>query len=266
MGAGAGFRAGPGAEGGPWSGGTEFHFENAEDLSDVFEQFFSGRTRGGASSRGFDRPGSDLETTVRIRLRDVLTGVSRRIELAEQVPCPDCRGTGRQGNKTCGTCAGTGARTERRTIDVKIPAGVRDGTRVRVSGKGAPGSNHGRRGDLYLKIEIEPDRVFRVHGDDLHVTLPVWPWEAALGAEVLAPTLADTVRVKVPPGSNSGKKLRLRGKGLPTESGGRGDLLFVLQHAVPTPLTEEERRLYEELGRLRKEDPRTALLNEARKG
>jgi DnaJ-class molecular chaperone len=129
-----------------------------------------------------------------------------------------------------------------------------------VAGKGAPGANGGRRGDLYLRVHIEPDPVFRCEGADIHVLLPVWPWEAALGAEVLAPTLTEPVRVKVPPASRAGSKLRLKGKGLPTESGGRGDLFFVIQIVMPPSLSDEERRLYEQLGKAPHPDPRAELL------
>src|SRR5947208_1393702 len=153
-----------------------------------------------------------------------------------------------------------------RTIDVKIPAGVQHGTRVRVAGKGAPGANGGRRGDLYLRVHIAPDPVFRREGADIHVLLPVWPWEAALGAEVLAPTLTEPVRVKVPPASRAGSKLRLKGKGLPTASGGRGDLFFVIQIVMPPSLSDEERRLYEQLGKAPHPNPRAELLRAAGQG
>jgi len=189
-----------------------------------------------------------------------LTGVTRRIQLAEKVPCQACGGTGDQRGRPCSACDGTGSQTEHRTIEVKIPAGVQDGTRVRVAGKGYPGRHGGKRGDLYLQVHIVSDGVFRRQGSDVHVTLPVWPWEAALGAEVLAPTLTDPVRVKVPPGSLAEGKLRLKGKGLPTASGGRGDLFFTLQIVMPTSITDEDRKLYDQLGRARHPDPRADLL------
>jgi DnaJ-class molecular chaperone len=140
---------------------------------------------------------------------------------------------------------------------------LRDGVRLRVSGKGAPGTAGGRHGDLYLRVHVAPDPVFRRHGDDLHVSLPVYPWEAVLGAEVLAPTLTDQVKVKVPPGSRSGARLRLKGKGLPTDSGGRGDLYYILQIVLPPSITDEEQKLYEQLARLRHPDPRAELLRQA---
>jgi DnaJ-class molecular chaperone len=266
----AGAAGGAGGGGFQWTSGGpgEQGFEDTEDLGDMFARFFRDRERagGGTSFRGFAMPGADLETSVRVTIREVLNGATRRVELNEPVPCPDCGGTGRKGAAECPTCGGAGTRAERRTIDVRIPAGVHDGIRVRVGGKGAPGSNGGRRGDLYLRVEVAPDKVFRRHGDDIHVHLPVWPHEAALGAEVLAPTLTDPVRVKVPPGSRTGSKLRLKGKGLPTERGGRGDLFFVVQVMVPSALTNEERKLYEQLGRARSDDPRAELLREAGHG
>ncbi len=251
-----------------WETGAEFTAGEGADFSDIFERFFGGRagTGGGATFRGFTAPGADLEASVRVTLQEVLTGATRRLELLEPVQCTACSGTGKQQGKVCTACGGTGFREETRTIEVKIPAGVHDGTRLRVAGKGAPGIQGGRRGNLYLRIHVEPDRVFHRRGDDVHVTLPVWPWEAALGAEVLAPTLTDPVRVKVPPRSRSGKELRLKGKGLPTQSGGRGDLFYTLQVDLPPTVSEEEQKLYEQLARLPHPDPRADLLKEARHG
>jgi DnaJ-class molecular chaperone len=256
--AGAGASAGTGG----WSGFSTG--DEAQDFGDVFESLFGRRSRGGRSGfEGFSVPGEDLETTVPLTLREVLTGVTRRVSLSEPVTCPTCGGSGTQRGRPCPTCGGSGTREEHRTIDVKIPAGVQDGTRVRVAGKGGPGLNGGKRGDLYLHVRIEPDPVFVRQGADLHVNLPVWPWEAALGAEVIAPTLTDTVRVKVPAASRAGAKLRLKGKGLPTASGGHGDLFFSLQIVMPPSLSEEERKLYEQLKRAPHPDPRADLLRQA---
>jgi DnaJ-class molecular chaperone len=238
-----------------------------QDFGDFFENIFrrgsDTRRGGGAPFEGFAIQGEDLETTVRLTLREVLTGVSRRVQLSEPVPCPTCGGTGRQRGRLCPTCGGTGSRAELRTIDVKIPAGVQDGTRVRVAGKGAPGHNGGKPGDLYLLVQIEPHAVFQRQGSDILVQLPVWPWEAVLGADVLVPTLTDPVRVKVPLGSRAGAKLRLKGKGLPTATGGRGDLFFTLQIVMPPSLSDEDRKLYEELARAPHPDPRIELLRTA---
>jgi DnaJ-class molecular chaperone len=244
-------------------GGQEFSF-GGEGFSDIFENLFGGRGRAGAG-QGFAVPGEDLEAEVELTLREVLTGVTKRVTLQEPVPCSSCHGSGRLRGRPCPTCLGHGVRLEPKTIEVKIPAGVQEGTRVRVAGKGQAGQNGGKRGDLYLHVLIKPDRIFRRQGSDLHVSLPVWPWEAALGADVMAPTLSEPVRVKVPPGSRAESKLRLKGKGLPTASGGHGDLFLILQILMPPTITEDERKLYEQLSRMKYPDPRAELLAAAQR-
>lgn len=234
-----------------------------EAFSDLFENLFGGRARPG-TGRGFAMPGEDLETDVELTLREVLTGVTKRVNLREPLPCPNCQGSGAIRGRPCPVCHGNGATMESKTIEVKIPAGVQDGTRVRVGGKGQPGQNGGKRGDLYLHVVIPADPIFRRQGSDIHVALPVYPWEAALGAEVMAPTLTEPVKVKVPAGSKADGKLRLKGKGLPSAIGGHGDLFLTLQIVMPASLSEEEQALFERLGRLKHPDPRAELLSQAR--
>jgi DnaJ-class molecular chaperone len=254
---GAGMGAGMG-------GGGGFAAGEGQDFGDLFESLFGQSAGRQTGFRGFAMPGADLEASVTVTLREVLTGVTRRLELAEPVPCKTCGGTGRVSGRPCNACGGTGTQVEPRTIEVKIPAGVQDGVLLRVPGKGDAGSRGGKRGNLYLRVNIQPDRIFRRHGDDLHVILPVWPWEAALGADVVAPTLSDQVRVKIPPGSRTGSKLRLKGKGLPSQSGGHGDQYLILQIDIPSSMSDEERKLHEQLSRAPHPDPRTDLLREAR--
>lgn len=227
------------------------------DFSDIFESFFGGDRRSGIGR------GEDLITTVRLGLRDVLSGITQRIQLTEPIPCPGCQGTGRVSRRPCPECGGVGRKSESRIIDVKIPAGILDGKRIRVPGKGAPAAGGGRRGDLFLNVEVLKHPVFDRDGADLEATLPVWPWEAALGAEVTAPTLGDPIKVRIPAGSQSGNKLRIKGKGLPAEGGSRGDLYFALQIVLPSPLSDHERRLYEEMAGLSRPDPRGDLLRKA---
>jgi DnaJ-class molecular chaperone len=234
------------------------------DFSDIFETFFGGRSRGrNAGAQGFAIQGEDLETDVDLSIHEVLTGVTRRIDLSERVACKGCGGGGIVRGRPCVVCGGSGVQVEKRSIEVRIPAGVQDGTRVRVAGKGQAGFNGGKPGDLYLKVHIVTGGIFRQHGHDLSVTLPIWPWEAALGAEVMAPTLTEPVRVKIPPGSKADSRLRLKGKGLPTASGGHGDLFLRLKIVMPSALSQEERALYEQLGRFRHTDPRADLLTAA---
>jgi DnaJ-class molecular chaperone len=245
---------------GPGGGGAEF---NSEAFSDIFENLFSGRGRAGGT-RGFSMAGEDLEAEVELTLREVLSGVTKRVSLREPIPCPTCQGSGTVRGRTCSTCYGSGSTTEQKTIEVKIPAGVQEGTRVRVGGKGQPGSNGGKRGDLYLHVTIKPDPIFRRQGSDIHVVLPVYPWEAVLGAEVMAPTLTEPVKVKVPPGSKAEGKLRLKDKGLPSAGGGYGDLFLNLHIVVPPTATAEESALYLRLAKGTHPDPRAELLRQTR--
>ena len=257
-------QAGAGGQGFRWEqagqGGADF---NNEAFSDIFENLFRGGGRTGGA-RGFSVPGEDLEAEVDLTLREVLTGITRRINLREPVACSTCQGSGTLRGRTCPTCFGSGQTTELKTIEVRIPAGVQEGTRVRVGGKGQPGSNGGKRGDLYLYVRIKPDPIFRREGSDIHVTLPVYPSEAVLGAEVMAPTLTEPVKVKVPPGSKADSKLRLKDKGLPSAGGGHGDLFLHLQIVVPPTVTEEERALYQRLAKGTHPDPRAELLRHTR--
>ena len=200
-----------------------------------------------------------------ITIRDVLTGVSRRIDLTERVVCKACGGSAIVRGRPCVVCGGAGTQAEKRTIEVRIPAGVQNETRVRLAGKGQPGINGGKPGDLYLRVHIQANGVFRQKGFDIQVTLPVWPWEAALGAEVMAPTLTEPVKVKIPPGSKADSKLRLKGKGLPTSTGEQGDLFLKLKIVMPTAISDEERALYEQLGRARHSDPRAEIIAASRR-
>jgi DnaJ-class molecular chaperone len=248
-----------------YAGGEASGAFGGETFSDIFENLFGGGGRGG-TPRGFPSQGEDLETEAELTLREVVTGVTKRVSLREPVICAACQGRRTIRGRQCQACLGSGSVLESKTIEVKIPAGVQDGTRVRIAGKGQPGMNGGKRGDLYLHVMIAPDPVFQRHGSDLHVVLPVWPWEAALGAEVMAPTLGEPVRVKIPPGSQADGKLRLKGKGLPTASGTHGDLFLLLQITMPSSLSDAERKLYEDLRRLRHHDPRADLLAAVRRG
>jgi len=242
------------------SGGFE-----SKPFTDFFENLFgeSKRPTAGAStgaSSSFASPGEDLEVDVDLSLREVLTGVTKRVSLREPEQCKLCHGIGMLRDQSCMICRGTGVTSEIKTIEVKIPAGVQDGTRVRVAGKGQTGKHGGKRGDLYLHVVIPVDPIFHRHGTDVHVSLPVYPWEAALGAEVTAPTLTEPVKVKVPPGSKADAKLRLKGKGLPSATGGHGDLFLVLQIVMPPTVTEPERALYAQLNTQRHSNPRSELL------
>jgi curved DNA-binding protein len=211
------------------------------DFSDFFEAMFGrgfgGFRDGGDADRVFrggrrtrDLPGEDQEVRVRIPLEDVFQGAER--DIAFQVR--EASASGR-------------LRTGTHTLRVKIPQGVTNGQRIRLAGQGAPGQGRGPSGDLYLLVEIEPHPRFRVDGRDLYTVWPVAPWEAVLGASLPLTTLAGEVSLTIPPGTSSGQKLRLRGKGIPNPRGTNGDLYVEVKIVAPKSLTKRQREAWESL-------------------
>jgi len=229
------------ALGANWKGGMDFtpppdtgrgpsvttEWEGFGDFSDFFGSIF-GRPpggRAGAGRAGGDRagvrmpiPGNDVEGELPLTLDDVLHGGQRRITV------------------------------DGRSLDVTIPRGIRDGATLRLAGQGGPGVNGGPAGDVYLRVRLLPHPRYRVVGDDLEMDLPLWPWQAVLGAEVRVDTPDGPVTLTVPPGTQSGQRLRLRGRGLPRD-GARGDLYAVVRVVVPTRPSAAEREVYEMLRR-----------------
>jgi DnaJ-class molecular chaperone len=239
---------GGGAAGAGGAGGTAgSRTRTGEDLlSDVF-----GR-RGRRARRG-----QDYQTPVEISLEEAAQGARRTVEVGMAEACPTCSGSGRQGKSPCPICQGSGEVTRSQRVEVKIPAGVRDGARVRVAGEGGSGSGGGPRGDLYLQVRVLPHPTFERRDDDLYVDLPVMPWEAALGAELEVPTLRGKVSMKIPAETSSGKTFRLPGYGLPHVRGGApGDQLVRVKIVIPPDLSPREKELFEELRRLRPRPPR----------
>ncbi|MFI7054124.1 DnaJ C-terminal domain-containing protein [Streptosporangium canum] len=224
--AGRGARGGrPGAGAGAGPGGPA-GFGEGVDFEDLLEGLFSGRG-GGRAGRGWGPiPGADQEAEIELTVEDAYRGGRRSI-----------------------TVGG-------RRIDVNIPAGVTDGQRIRLAGQGGRGSDGAAAGDLYLIVRIAPHPRYRVEGRDIRVQLPVTPWEAALGASVAVDTPAGEAKVKVPAGSSSGRRLRLRGRGMPNPRGTPGDLFAEVRIMVPATLPDEERRLFEQLAAVSTFDPR----------
>jgi curved DNA-binding protein len=198
------------------------------DLDDLLSGLFSGgRTRQGWGPI----PGADQEAELLLSVEEAYRGGRRTITLAG----PDGE----------------------RTFDVNIPAGVTDGQRIRLAGQGGRGGDGAAAGDLFLVVRIAPHPRYRVDGRDITVELPVSPWEAALGATVALDTPGGEVKVKVPPGTSSGARLRLKGRGMPNPRGTPGDLYAEVRIMVPRRLSAEERRLFEELSRVSFFDPRS---------
>src|SRR6267143_879568 len=244
--------------GGPRAAGFDFggfDFGGGAGGFDIFEEMFgrSGRGRGRRSNRG-----QDVEAELELSLEEAHRGVRRTLQMQVAETCPTCNGTGVIGdNQTCATCGGAGQVLKPKTIEVSIPAGVRDGSTVRLAGQGGAGMDGAKPGDLYLHIRLRPDPRFTVRGDDLEVELPLAPWEDALGTRVEVPTIDGQVEMTIPAGAQSGQRLRLRGQGLNKRKGGRGDQFVRLKIVVPKKISEEERRLYEELSRVSKFDARS---------
>jgi curved DNA-binding protein len=200
------------------------------DVSDLFEGLFGTAGRSGTTDFGdFAIRGADQEAMLELSLEEAAAGGRRRVSLADG-----------------------------RSFDVNFPAGVREGQRIRLASKGGAGRRGAPAGDLFLRVRIRPHPYFRLDGRDLLVDVAVSPWEAALGATVPVRTLDGTARVRVPPGSSSGRRLRLRGKGMPGPRGGHGDLYATVQVLVPRELSAKERSLFEELSKASHFDPRAA--------
>jgi curved DNA-binding protein len=227
--AGAAPGAGGPGPGGPFAGGGGVRYTDVGediDLEDLLGGIFGGRGR----TNWGPLPGSDQEFEAEITLEEAFHGAQRSLTI-----------TGPDGQ---------------RTLDVNIPAGVVDGQRIRLRGQGGRGANGGQPGDLYLIIRIAPHPRYRVSGRDLTAPLPLSPWEAALGAAVPVETPGGSATVNVPPGTSSGRRLRLKGRGLPKRRGEPGDFYAEAQIRVPSSLTAEERRLFEELRQVSSFDPR----------
>jgi len=280
-----------GGRGGFGGGGGDFSSAFSDVFEDLFGDFMGGRGGGGGGGRNRARRGSDLRYNLRVTLEEAFNGVQKTINVptavncdvchgsggengSEPVTCPTCQGMGKvraqQGfftvERTCPTCSGAGqtiknpcracggaGRVEKeRNLSVNIPAGVETGTRIRLTGEGEAGMRGGPTGDLYIFIEVRDHQIFQRDGVNLYCRVPVSITTAALGGEVEVPTIdGGKARVKVPAGSQTGKQMRLRGKGMPAlRGGGSGDMLIELAVETPVNLSARQRELLEEFERL----------------
>jgi molecular chaperone DnaJ len=280
-----------GAAGAPGGGDRRF---GGAGFSDLFSSIFSG---GGAGRRGHGR-GRDVEAEVTLSFADAVRGVTMPLTLRTpgvcetcngsgaakgsqprtcsachgsglvtsnqgafsfSEPCRECQGVGTIVEDKCPECHGTGGVTKTRTLNVRIPAGVNDGQRIRLSGRGEPGERGGPAGDLYILIKVKSDDLFERNGDDLALTVPVTFAEAVFGTDLRVPTLDGAVTVRVPPGTPTGRTLRVRGKGVATRSGRTGDLLVTVEVQVPTDLSEQARKALQEFADASPSAPRERL-------
>ena len=248
---GAEFRPPPGYEG--FSGGqafrgggqggedSEFHF-GGTGFSDFFEQIFGSRMRGArfggrggfAPEQEYAERGADIEGDIMVTLEEAMRGSVREVNIRRPV----------------------GRATKTETYQVRIPPGVTEGQKLRVAGRGESGSGGGESGDLYLRVRLAKHPDFDVDGHDLIYEAELAPWEAVLGAEISVPALDGRVNIKIPAGTQSGQKLRVRGRGLPSRDRGHGDLFVVTRIVVPSKITDAEKKLWEQLKRDSKFNPR----------
>jgi molecular chaperone DnaJ len=282
-------------------GGGNYTIYDLGDLGDMFGGIFN-RGQSARSRRPQPERGADIETAVSLSFEDSLRGLETKIPVevttacrecggtgaepgtspvicpecngrgvvsesqglfALSQPCPRCRGNGTVVEKPCKKCKGSGRERRTRRYTVKIPAGVKDGTRIRLKGKGEIGEGGGPAGDLYVVTRVAPSKRFERRGADLVIEVPVTYTEAALGAIVEVPTpYGGRVSLKVPAGTQDGRQLRIRGHGAPKLDGsGKGDLIARLRVSVPKKLSKKEREALEELQKLSRDDPREALFS-----
>ncbi len=278
--------------GGGAGGGASFR--------DLFSQFFRGAS---AAHAGRERePGTDLEYQIDIAFAEAMHGAVKKLSFTRLDACGVCHGTGSApgDERTCPTCGGTGQVTQvggkmrfqitcsrcggsgklhtlcracggegrvqrAETLEVRIPPGAQTGSRVRVAGRGNAGVRGGPPGDLYIITSVQPHPFFERHGDDLYTVVPITVAEASLGAKVEVPTIDGRAQVRIPPGTDSGKRLRLREKGAPSvrHPGRRGDQIVEVQVVVPRPEDERVRNLLRELSKVDHEDPRKEIFSRA---
>ena len=241
-------KAGQGAQwdsskGGPY---TTFDFGDLGDLGDIFGGVFQGFGGGAGTARRSARPKS-MEYPVEVTLEEAYHGTKRVLQLQAEEPCSVCGGSGRVGRARCSNCRGSGRLLRPKRLEVKIPPGVRDGSKVRIAGQVSQGYG-GAKGDLLLVVKVLPHQTFERKGDDLNVEVPVPLTTAMLGGEVGVPTLKGNVALKVPPETQNGKVFRLSGQGMPhLNDSSRGDIFARVKVMLPTKLTQQERQLFEQL-------------------
>ncbi|MEO6035048.1 MAG: J domain-containing protein [Verrucomicrobiota bacterium] len=251
-GGGQSYRTNTWRSGAPGQGAEDFEF-GGTGFSDFFEQFFGGgRSNGGSGRRGgFEQEaaarGRDLEADIMVTLAEAMSGSVRPISLRRNGKCDRCGGTGRIQNRPCPTCGGSGQIPRTEKYQVKIPAGVREGQKLRVAGQGEAGSGSAPRGDLFLRVKFAANPDFRVEGGNIFYDLDLAPWEAVLGINVEIPTLQSPVNIKIPAGTQNGQRLRVKERGLPSRDGANGDLFVVARIASPKEISAKEKALWEKL-------------------
>ena len=235
--------------------GPNMNTEQVGDFGSIFDNIFR-RERGGPRAAPANRRGQDIETPVDVSLEEAFHGTTRTLTLQSSEACRVCGGTGEVAGAICHTCEGMGQSVKPRRLEVKVPAGVKTGSRVRVAGEGRPGSGAGPSGDLYLVVNVQPHARFERKGDDLYTEATVPYLDAILGGEVPVTTMESRVALRIPELTQNGRQIRLAGKGMPVIGAmGRGDLYVRVKVQLPEIVTAEDRAHLEAL--------RTALAQNA---
>jgi molecular chaperone DnaJ len=235
-------------------GGGSYRFTGGDlgDLDSIFEELFGGGRARTTYRRPRPRRGQDLESPIELTLAEAYNGTSRTISLQLEEPCSACSGSGRIQNLPCSACRGAGVVPKIKRLEVKIPPGVNNGSRVRIAGKGQPSYSGGTSGDLYLVISVKPHPELERRGDNLHVNVPVPLTVAVLGGEVQVPTPKGKLALKIMPETQNGRVFRLAGQGMPhLGKSSRGDLLAKVNVVLPTKLSEKEKDLFQKLREMR---------------
>ena len=235
-----------------FSGGTTYTYSSSGGGFDsLLDELLRGRGAGARTRRPQPKRGRDLEHPVEVTLEEAFSGTSRLLNLQDEEVCTTCHGSGRIQNALCSVCQGRGAISRTKKLEVKIPAGVKTGSRVRIAGKGGEGYG-GARGNLYLIITVKPHPLFQRHGDDLLVNADVLLTTAVLGGEIKIATLKGKLELKIPPETQNGKVFRLAGQGMPhLGKSSRGDLKARVNIVLPTKLSPQEKELFQKLNQLR---------------
>ncbi|MEN6349675.1 MAG: J domain-containing protein [Syntrophomonas sp.] len=247
-----GDRFDPGDMGSTYYHSGDFDPADFQGFSDFFASIFSSQPGGNNRQSGYSYydgsiPGQDAEGEIELTLEEAYHGGHKSLRLSVGEVCSKCHGRGITGRAICTQCGGTGSISTPRNIEVKIPAGVTAGNSIRLKGQGGEGMGGGQRGDMYLKVKLLPHPLFTVHGKDIEYVLTIRPDQAVLGDKITVPTLDRSLRVTIPPGTTNGRRLRLKGQGLPGPKGNNGDQYVQINISLPSTMSDEEKELYRKI-------------------
>ena len=207
--------------------------------------------------------GRDINLNVIIKISEAISGTNRTVNVLHSEKCPKCEGRRFINGAKCPMCKGSGEISTHKKLNVKIPAGIKKGAKIRIANEGNKGYNGGKNGDLYLNIDIEDSKFFRYDGNNVLCEIPITPFEAVLGANIEVPTLCGNVSMKIPQNTSTGQKFRLSGQGvLDSKTNKKGDQIVTVKIEIPKEMSSEEINLYEQLKKLSKNDIRENLAND----